>query len=171
MDCKEVKESLFLFVDHEMDEDRRIPFRDHIARCTGCSKKMNYTLKLILIVRQRCVRCNAPAALRHRLDSKIVTTQLGNAAGVPSVPNVLGRAASYPELLALADRSGLGHDLVVQMPYGDSGKTTFFIAAEEDWDATADDIRGQQLKIMKRDRKSTRLNSSHEIPSRMPSSA
>ena len=41
-----------------------------------------------------------PAALRHRLDSKIVTTQLGNAAGVPSVPNVLGRAGSYAELLA-----------------------------------------------------------------------
>jgi biotin carboxylase len=35
-----------------------------------------------------------PAALRHRLDSKIVTTQLGNEAGVQSVPNVLGRAAS-----------------------------------------------------------------------------
>ena len=34
-----------------------------------------------------------PAELRHRLDSKIVTTQLGNDAGVPSVPNVLGRAA------------------------------------------------------------------------------
>ena len=32
------------------------------------------------------------AALRTRLDSKIVTTQIGNEAGVPSVPNVLGRA-------------------------------------------------------------------------------
>ena len=31
-----------------------------------------------------------PAALRHRLDSKLVTTRLGNEAGVPSVPNVLG---------------------------------------------------------------------------------
>ena len=32
------------------------------------------------------------AELRHRLDSKIVTTQLGNEAGVPSAPNTLGRA-------------------------------------------------------------------------------
>ena len=32
------------------------------------------------------------AELRRRLDSKIVTTQLGDEAGVPSVPNVLGRA-------------------------------------------------------------------------------
>ena len=31
-----------------------------------------------------------PDALRRRLDSKIVTTQLGNEAGAASVPNVLG---------------------------------------------------------------------------------
>jgi mycothiol system anti-sigma-R factor len=67
MDCKEVNQTLFLFVDNEMDEDRRIPFRDHMARCPGCSKKMNYTLKLILLVRQRCVRCTAPPTLRNRI--------------------------------------------------------------------------------------------------------
>ena len=32
--------------------------------------------------------------LRRRLDSKIVTTQLGNEAGAPSVPNVLGTAST-----------------------------------------------------------------------------
>ena len=91
-----------------------------------------------------------PDSLRRRLDSKIVTTQLGNEAGAPSVPNVLGHADSYAELSALAEASGLGDDLVVQTPYGDSGKTTFFIASERDWETYAADIRGQQLKIMKR---------------------
>jgi len=93
-----------------------------------------------------------PAQLRHRLDSKIVTTQLGNAAGVPSVPNVLGRAASYRELLALAAAAGLGTDLVVQMPYGDSGKTTFFIKTETDWDASAakEPLASAELKVMRR---------------------
>ncbi len=86
-----------------------------------------------------------PAALRHRLDSKIVTTQLGNEAGVPSVPNRLGRARDYDELLELA--TGLGTDLVVQTPYGDSGKTTFFVRGAEDW---VDDLAGQELKVMKR---------------------
>jgi biotin carboxylase len=32
------------------------------------------------------------AALRRRLDSKLETTRLADEAGVPSVPNVLGRA-------------------------------------------------------------------------------
>src|SRR5206468_2865990 len=58
------------------------------------------------------------AALRHRLDSKIVTTRLAEEAGVPSVPNALGRADSYSGLLALAGGGGLGTDLVGQTPYG-----------------------------------------------------
>ncbi len=91
-----------------------------------------------------------PDSLRRRLDSKIVTTQLGNEAGAPSVPNVLGHADSYAALTALAASAGLGEDLVVQTPYGDSGKTTFFIKSEGDWDACAADIDGQELKVMKR---------------------
>jgi biotin carboxylase len=91
-----------------------------------------------------------PAELRHRLDSKIVTTQLGNEAGVPSAPNTLGRATTYEELTALAESAGLGDDLVVQTPYGDSGKTTFFIRGQRDWDANAEDMADQELKVMKR---------------------
>ncbi|HEY5857409.1 MAG TPA: biotin carboxylase [Aldersonia sp.] len=91
-----------------------------------------------------------PDSLRRRLDSKIVTTQLGNEAGAPSVPNVLGRADTYAELNELSTANGLGTDLVVQTPYGDSGKTTFFIKSEADWDANAEDIVGQELKVMKR---------------------
>ncbi len=89
-------------------------------------------------------------ALRRRLDSKIVTTQLGNEAGAPSVPNVLGRATTYAELNALAAGAGLGTDLVVQTPYGDSGKTTFFIKAEADWDKDAELMAAEELKVMKR---------------------
>ena len=33
-----------------------------------------------------------PAALRNHIDSKLVTTRLGNEAGVPSAPNTMGRA-------------------------------------------------------------------------------
>src|SRR4051812_5715386 len=90
------------------------------------------------------------AELRHRLDSKIVTTQLGNEAGVPSAPNTLGRATTYEKLQALAESAGLGDDLVVQTPYGDSGKTTFFIRGQRDWDKNAEDMASQELKVMKR---------------------
>ncbi len=91
-----------------------------------------------------------PDSLRRRLDSKIVTTQLGNEAGAASVPNVLGRAQTWAELEALSTSHGLGTDLVVQTPYGDSGKTTFFISSEADWEAHASDIIGQEAKVMTR---------------------
>jgi biotin carboxylase len=90
------------------------------------------------------------ASLRHRLDSKIVTTELGNEAGVPSVPNTMGRANDYAALMRLARGAGLGDDLVVQTPYGDSGQTTFFIADERDWRVNERKIVGQDIKAMRR---------------------
>ncbi len=88
--------------------------------------------------------------LRRRLDSKIVTTVLGNEAGVPSVPNVLVEVDSWGTLVRVAVDAGLGTDLVVQTPYGDSGKTTFFIASESDWASHAGAVAGQRAKVMKR---------------------
>ena len=67
MDCKRVSEVIFLFFDNEMDEDLLTPFRDHVDRCGECSERFDYTRKLLLVVRQRCLRCNAPERLRHRI--------------------------------------------------------------------------------------------------------
>lgn len=77
MDCKEVSATLFLFFDNEMEEGLQAPFRDHVALCTPCAQRLDYTRRLLLIVRQRCIRCTAPATLRlkiltsmpHRQDS------------------------------------------------------------------------------------------------------
>jgi biotin carboxylase len=66
------------------------------------------------------------------------------------VLNVLGRADSYSKLSELATQAGLGLDLVVQTPYGDSGKTTFFITSEADLGRDSENIIGEELKIMKR---------------------
>ncbi len=90
-----------------------------------------------------------PRELRERIDSKIETTRLGNEAGVPSAPNILARATSYEELIAAADAAGLGRRLVVQLPYGDSGRTTFFIDSAEDWAEHADALVVDELKVMK----------------------
>ena len=94
--------------------------------------------------------CLPSHALRSRLDSKLETTRLGNEAGAPSVPNVIATVHSYESLCAVTDEAGLGHDLVIQLPYGDSGKTTFFIASERDWAKHHAHIVGVEAKIMKR---------------------
>lgn len=90
-----------------------------------------------------------PRELRERIDSKLETTRLGNEAGVASAPNVLARIADYDELVRVAGDAGLGSRLVVQLPYGDSGRTTFFISSQADWDEYAEKLAGEDLKVMK----------------------
>ena len=90
-----------------------------------------------------------PAELRQKMDNKIETVRIGNRAGVPSVPNVLAKVTSYAQLRQLSQE--LGDELVLQSAFGDSGKTTYFIASEEDWDKySADIIDEDEIKIMKR---------------------
>jgi len=91
------------------------------------------------------------AKLRKKLDHKVETVRVGNAAGVASVPNVLAPLRDHADLKAKAKAAGLGDDLVVQTAYGDSGHTTYFIKDQTDWDRHAKDIVGQgDCKIMKR---------------------
>jgi hypothetical protein len=90
------------------------------------------------------------AELREHLDSKLVTTRLGNEVGAASVPNVLITVQEYQQLLDAATAGGLGTDLVVQTAYGDSGKTTFFIDDETGWKRYQRDIIGNEIKVMKR---------------------
>ena len=90
------------------------------------------------------------AELRTHLDSKLVTTRLGNEVGVPSVPNVVAMVEDFDGLMKAAEDAGLGTDLVVQTAYGDSGKTTFFIASEADWRKHSKDVVGNEVKVMKR---------------------
>lgn len=93
--------------------------------------------------------CLPAAAVRHQLDSKVVTTEFANRAGVASVPNVLAKVESYGELRRVA--AALGHDLVVQLPYGDSGNTTFFVSNEDDFQRHRGRIAAPPVvKIMRR---------------------
>lgn len=93
--------------------------------------------------------CLPTATLRHHLDSKIVTTELANRAGIASVPHVLARVTSHAELQRAA--AALGPALVVQLPHGDSGNTTFFIADEREYQTYAARLAAHpRVKIMRR---------------------
>jgi hypothetical protein len=91
------------------------------------------------------------AKLRSRCDNKMETVRIGNKAGVSSVPNALAQVPDYATLTRIAEKHGLGDDLVVQSAFGDSGHTTFFIKSESDFAKHAKDITGErEVKIMKR---------------------
>ncbi len=91
------------------------------------------------------------ASLRSRMDNKIETVRVGNKAGVPSVPNTLATVSSYADLRRISEEAGIGHDLVLQSAFGDSGHTTFFIKDEADFRRHEHEIVGEgEIKIMKR---------------------
>ncbi len=91
-----------------------------------------------------------PHALVREVDSKITTTEIGNQVGVFSVPNAVALVGSYAALKAIAARAGLGERWVIQSAYGDSGKTTYFVASEADYDLVSSSIeREDSVKIMR----------------------
>jgi hypothetical protein len=93
--------------------------------------------------------CFPAAALRHHRDSKLTTTRLATQAGVASVPHVLARVRNYEHLREISRE--LGPDLVIQLPHGDSGLTTFFISTAADFRWHARAIAGApEVKIMQR---------------------
>ncbi len=92
-----------------------------------------------------------PNKLVKHIDNKITTTEIGNSVDVPSVPNALVKISSYSKLREVIEKYKLSDEVVIQTAYGDSGKTTFFIANEEDYHAVADKIESEeQVKVMKR---------------------
>lgn len=67
MNCKRVNEVLFLFFDNELEDELMAPFRDHTAGCPDCARRLDYTRKLLLLVRRCCHRKSAPERLRIRI--------------------------------------------------------------------------------------------------------
>ena len=81
------------------------------------------------------------AKLRTNMDNKIETVRIGDKAGV----------TSYEQLREVCEKGGIGHDLVLQSAFGDSGHTTFFIKSEADFRKHEHEIVGEgEIKIMKR---------------------
>ena len=92
-----------------------------------------------------------PAKLRQRIDNKMVTTRIGNEAGVKSVPNTLAKVNNWDHLRSLARKKKLGDKLVIQTAFGDSGHTTFFISNEKEYKKYAEEIESEkEVKVMKK---------------------
>jgi hypothetical protein len=93
--------------------------------------------------------CFPSAKLRNWLDNKVNTNLLAEKAKVPCVPYVLSKVKSYEHLCKVSKK--LGTDLVIQLPFGDSGHTTYFIKDEQEFNEYAKEILAEKIvKIMKR---------------------
>ena len=67
MNCRRVKEVIFLYTDNEMEGDLLISFRRHIEVCPGCARQIEHAMRLLTLMRKKCGRASAPERLRHRI--------------------------------------------------------------------------------------------------------
>ncbi|MEM8930291.1 MAG: hypothetical protein AAGE94_03915 [Acidobacteriota bacterium] len=68
MRCRQVKEE-FVLVFGRQEPGRRltVAIRQHVSDCPECVKLTEQTRRIVTIVRERCVRRQAPVNLRERI--------------------------------------------------------------------------------------------------------
>ncbi|MES2208031.1 MAG: hypothetical protein V4525_14695 [Pseudomonadota bacterium] len=95
--------------------------------------------------------CFPSAELRRQFDDKCVGNRLAEEVSVLPVPYITIPVQDFKSLREQADKAGLGQDLVIQTPHGDSGQTTFFISSIEEYQPYAHSIESaKEVRIMKR---------------------
>ena len=66
-DCGEVLADVFLYLDGEMDSDRRDRIREHLEECSPCLRKYGIEREVRALVARCCGNDVAPEALRTRV--------------------------------------------------------------------------------------------------------
>lgn len=67
MDCRKVREVVFVYTDNEMEGELLVSFREHVAICPECARQTVFAQQLVTVVRKRCTRALAPEQLRERI--------------------------------------------------------------------------------------------------------
>jgi mycothiol system anti-sigma-R factor len=70
-DCGEVLADVFLYLDGEMNSDRRDRIRLHLDECSPCLRKFGIEREVRALVARCCGNDTAPDALRERLQLRL----------------------------------------------------------------------------------------------------
>ncbi len=67
MNCREIRQVVFLVTDNEAGSEIVVSFERHIEHCPECAQQARYMQRFLMMVRQRCCRVAAPPDLRLRI--------------------------------------------------------------------------------------------------------
>lgn len=67
IDCEQVLEQIWSYLDGEMDERAYLEIRLHVSECSGCGPKYEFQHKLLALIEAKCREGPMPAGLRERL--------------------------------------------------------------------------------------------------------
>ncbi|MGB9553595.1 MAG: anti-sigma factor family protein [Candidatus Caldatribacteriaceae bacterium] len=72
MDCKEVVEKMYLYLDHEiLTEEERREFEKHLEICRQCCQRYEFERQLWSFIRKNGAEDPIPETLLHRIESVI----------------------------------------------------------------------------------------------------
>ncbi len=63
-DCREVLEEVYLYLDGEIDAERRTTIRLHLDECSPCLRQFGVEQEVKLLVARRCGGDRAPESVR-----------------------------------------------------------------------------------------------------------
>jgi mycothiol system anti-sigma-R factor len=75
-ECQDALDTLYHFLDGELDEERREAIQVHLDRCSSCLEAFDFEAELKLVVAQRC-RETVPEHLRRRVAEALADASKG----------------------------------------------------------------------------------------------
>lgn len=76
IDCAEVIERVYLYLDGEIDEDHRHEVRGHLDECSPCLRQFGIEQEVKALVARCCGGETAPEDLKERLRGKLAQVSI-----------------------------------------------------------------------------------------------
>jgi mycothiol system anti-sigma-R factor len=70
-DCRDVLEEVYLYLDLECTDDRRMVIREHLDECSPCLREYGIEQEVKALVARCCGAELAPVELKQRLRNKL----------------------------------------------------------------------------------------------------
>jgi len=67
IDCEQVLQIVWQFLDGEVDEVRYVEIQAHIAACADCGPRYEFQRRLMVLIEQKCRAGPIPMGLKRRL--------------------------------------------------------------------------------------------------------
>lgn len=68
LDCEQVLEQVWSYLDGEMSEVEYLEIRAHVAECEGCGDKFEFQRRLLALIEAKCREgVHVPGELKQRL--------------------------------------------------------------------------------------------------------
>lgn len=71
-DCDSVLHDVWLFLDNELDPERRAAIQRHLDDCSPCLEQAGIDTKLKALLARKCGGDHAPSHLRERIVTRLV---------------------------------------------------------------------------------------------------